>query len=132
MREFDADTIGLITSFENMTGTEVRDCLKNDSIYFLVNEGKAAMAIGKGGQTIKNAERALKKQIKIFEWSRDENIFVKNLIPQAENIVISNDKAIISLNNKNKGIVIGKDGKNINIIRELLKRNSNIKDLKIS
>ena len=132
MREFNVDTIRLITSFENITGTEVRDCIKNECIYFLVGEGKAALAIGKGGQTIKNAERAFKRQIKIFEWSTNQKDFVKNLVPLAENIVINNDKVTISINNKNKGIVIGKDGKNINIIRELLKRNSDLKDLKIA
>ena len=69
MREFDTDMIKLIAAFENISKTEVRDCINNDSIYFLVNTGKIAIAIGKGGQTIKAAEHHLKKQIKIFEWA---------------------------------------------------------------
>lgn len=59
MREFDTDTIRVIAAFENITGTAVRDCLRKDTIYFLVDEGKMAKTIGKGGQTIKTAERML-------------------------------------------------------------------------
>ena len=44
MRKFDTDTIRIITAFENITGTEVRDCIRNDAIFFLVNEGKVADA----------------------------------------------------------------------------------------
>ena len=62
MREFDIETIGAIVVFENTTGTEVRDCIiTEDAIYFLVNEGKVGVAIGKGGQVIKNAEKKFRK-----------------------------------------------------------------------
>ena len=132
MREFDIDTIGVIVTFENMTGTEVRDCLIGDDvIYFLVNEGKIGMAIGKGGQIIKNAERAFRKQIKVLEWNPDNTQFIKNMIPQAQKINIKGDVASISITNKDRGAVIGKGGQNIKMLRELINRNSTLKDLKL-
>ena len=79
MREFNTDTIRIISAFENITGTEVRDCIRNDFIFFLVNEGKVAIAIGKNGQNIKNAEKMMRKQIKVFEWSNEPKTFIKNL-----------------------------------------------------
>jgi N utilization substance protein A len=132
MREFDIETIGVIVAFENMTGTEVRDCLIGDDyIYFLVNEGKVGMAIGKGGQVIKNAEMMFRKSIKVLEWNPDINIFVKNLVPQAQKIAIKGDQATVSIVAKDRGAVIGKSGQNIKTLRELLERNSALKDLKL-
>lgn len=123
--------IGLISAFETMTKTEVRDCISNDVIYFLVNSGKAAIAIGKGGETIKKAERALKKQIKLFEWNEEDKAFIKNMIPQAQTIVLNSGKAQVTLLAKDRGAVFGKGGSNIKIIRELLSRNSDVKELKV-
>ena len=132
MREFDIDTIGVIVTFENMTGTEIRDCIiSDDVIYFLVNEGKIGMAIGKGGQVIKNAEKTFRKQIKVLEWNADNQQFIKNMIPQAQKINIKGNIVSISITNKDRGAVIGKGGQNIKILRELLGRNSDLKDLKL-
>lgn len=131
MREFDTDTIRLITAFENITHTEVRDCINDKLIYFIVNPGKIAVALGKGGNTIKIAEKMLKKRIKVFEYSENTNEFLKNMIPEAQKITINGDKASINVLSKNRGVVIGKSGDNIKIIREFLQRNSDIKELQI-
>lgn len=131
MRNFDNDIIRVITAFENITGTEVRDCVCSDIIYFLVNPGKMALAIGKNGHNIKTAEKMLKKPIKIFEWSEDCEQFIKNLIPSVQKIDIDGNKATLLIETETRGIVIGKKGCNIKVIRNFLERNSNIKDLKI-
>jgi NusA-like KH domain protein len=131
MRNFDTDIIRVINAFENITGTEVRDCVCSDIVYFLVNPGKMAIAIGKNGQNIKVAERMLKKPIKIFEWSEDCEQFIKNMVPSVQKINLNGDKVTISTEKENRGVVIGKKGANIKIIREFLTRNSNIKELKL-
>jgi NusA-like KH domain protein len=131
MRNFDTDIIRVINAFESITGTEVRDCVCSETIYFLINPGKMALAIGKNGQNIKMAEKMLKKPIKIFEWSDDCEQFIKNMVPSVQKIDINGDKASLSIDNQSRGIVIGKKGSNIKIIREFLERNSNIKNLKI-
>lgn len=130
-REFDTDIIRLINAFENITGTEVRDCINNEMLYFLVNPGKAAIAIGKGGEAVQTAEKMLKKQIKIFEWAEDQREFVKNLIPQADKISIASETVIVSVDGKSKGAVIGKGGENIKALNELLVRNCQLKEIKI-
>jgi len=131
MRNFDTDIIRLITAFENITGTEIRDCVCSDTIYFLVNPGKMARTIGKNGQNIKNAEKMLGKPIKVFEWDENGRNFIKNMIPKAQKIEISGKKATVALNSENRGSIIGKKGCNIKVIRKFLARNSEIKELKI-
>lgn len=129
-REFDAEAIRLITAFENITGAEVRDCINSDMLYFLVKPGKAAIAIGKGGEHVQTAEKMLKKQIKILEWADAPEQFVKNLVPQAERVQINGESAVVRVG-KNRGAVIGKGGENIKTLNELLSRNSNLKEIKI-
>jgi N utilization substance protein A len=131
MREFDAETLNMITAFENITGTEVRDCLIGETVYFVVNPGKAAMAIGRGGQNIKAAERMLRKQIRVYEWAEEIKQFVKNLVPCAQRIDILGEKVTILINQKERGAIIGRGGNNVKVLRELLERNSEIKDLKV-
>lgn len=132
MREFDIDTIMAITAFEKLTGTSVRDCVRGEkTLYFLVNPGKAAIAIGKGGRAIKAAEEALKRPIRIFEWAEKPEQFVKNMVPAAHRITIANGMVTVALAAKDRGAVIGKSGSNIHIINDLLARNSALKELKI-
>ena len=66
-----------------------------------------------------------------LEWSEDSTKFIKNMIPQAQKITIKGDIASISITAKDRGAVIGKGGQNIKILRELLGRNSTLKDLKL-
>lgn len=132
MREFDTQTLKLITAFENITNSEVRDCIAGEKIlYFVVNPGKAGLAIGKNGRTIKIAEKMLGKQIKIFEYSEDNKKFIKNLVPQAKEIEINQEKACLVVASKDRGAVIGKNGSNIKILSQILERNSNLKKLEI-
>jgi N utilization substance protein A len=121
----------LIAAFEKLSHTEVRDCIRNDVIYFLVNPGKAAVAIGKGGETVKSAENLFKKQIKIYEWAENDEQFIKNLIPGIKKLELNGEKAVVTIEAKERGAVIGKGGSNINALRELLNRNSGIKEVKI-
>lgn len=131
MREFDTETLKLIAAFESVTKSEVRDCLPGEMIYFLVNSGKAGVAIGKSGKTIKTAEKLFGKPIKILEYSPECTEFVKNLIPQAQKIEISGEKACVTVPLKERGAVIGKSGSNIKVICLLLERNSSIKKLEL-
>lgn len=133
---FNTETIQLITFFENITGAPVKDCLINredNIIYFLIEEGKAGIAIGKNGSSIKRVENMINKKIKVFEYSKDLITFAKKLIPQAENVKVKNEcgKVVVEIkvNNKDKAVVIGRDGKNLKIFKEFLERNHQVSDL---
>jgi len=133
---FDTETIRLITLFENVTGAPVKDCVvdeETNTIYFIVGEGKAGIAIGKNGSSVKNAEKLMGKNIKLFEFSNDCNVFIKELVPQANEVrIINNEQKIcveIKIGKKDKAVVIGKGGRNIKIFRELLQRNYNVNDV---
>ncbi|HKZ45349.1 MAG TPA: NusA-like transcription termination signal-binding factor [archaeon] len=132
--KFDTETIRLINFFENFTGVSVKDCLVNcDCIYFIVEEGKVGIAIGKNGSSVKHIERLIKKSIKLFEFSKDLKVFIKKLIPQVNDIKIKDDNGKvfveIKVEKKDKALVIGRDGRNIKVFKELLQRTHNVNDL---
>jgi N utilization substance protein A len=132
---FDTETIRLIALFENLTNAPVKDCLIDDNgvVCFVVDEGKAGIAIGKNGSCIKRVERTIKRNVKIFEFSNDMSTFVKNMIPQATEVRVRNeaDKVVVEIKveKRDKAIVIGRDGKNLKVFKELLQRNHNVNDL---
>ncbi len=133
---FNTDTLRLMTIFEELTGAPVKDCLLDEdsnTIYIVIEEGKIGIAIGKNGGNVKHAEEMIKKNIKIFEFSKEAASFVKNLIPQVHEVTIKTEdnKTIVEIkvDRNSKAMVIGREGKNIKIFKELLQRNHNIDDL---
>jgi len=132
--KFDTETIRLITFFENFTGVSVKDCLVGDNcIYFIVEEGKVGIAIGRNGNSVKNVERMVGRSIKLFEFSNDLNVFVKKLIPQVNGIKVrdENGKVIVDIKveKKNRALVIGRDGRNLKVFKKLLQRTHNVNEL---
>lgn len=76
------DDIGFITTFENVTGASVKDCIVDedkDKITFIVPEGQAGIAIGKGGMNIRKLEDKLKRKIEVLEFSNDPVKFISNI-----------------------------------------------------
>jgi N utilization substance protein A len=132
---FDTDTIRLINFFENATGVKIVDCIIEDetnTVYFIVEEGKVGLTIGKNGWLIKNLEQKLKRKIKVFEFSKDLTTFVKKLIPQAKEIKIKNDEKLIveiSVDKADRAIVIGRDKHRIKIYKRILNRCYKVEDL---
>ncbi|MBI2543026.1 MAG: NusA-like transcription termination signal-binding factor [Candidatus Aenigmarchaeota archaeon] len=133
---FDTETIRLITLFENLTHTNVKDCLidnDNNTVYLIIDEGEIGKAIGKNGASVRNTENMIKKDIRIFEFSNDIERFVKNLIPQVNSLKFKqddgNNSVEIWLDKKDKAVVIGREGRNLKIFKELLQRNHDISDV---
>jgi N utilization substance protein A len=134
MREFDTETLNMLRVFEDITGAAVRDCIidkNNGSVVFVVEPGQMGIAIGKNGTNIKMAEKFLKKHIKVFEYSEDIEQFIRNLIPYIRRMEIKEDRIIVWVDPHKKGIVIGKGGANIKLIRKIIERNCKIKQLEI-
>lgn len=125
------ETIELINLFEEETGATVRDCISNERAYFLVEEGEAGLAIGKNGTNVKKLQDLLNKHVKVFEYSSDDEELVENLVPQAEEIDIEDNEVTVSVDRREKGRVIGKEGENIKILREFLRRNSELEGLDV-
>ncbi|HNZ87605.1 MAG TPA: NusA-like transcription termination signal-binding factor [Methanofastidiosum sp.] len=135
------DEIRYIGLFESMTGATVKDCLFEDNknkIVYVVKEGDMGLAIGKNGANAQRVKETLNKSIDIIEYSEDPVKFIKNIIwpVKVKSIHVSERRdgkkiAVLDINKKDKGLVIGKEGKNIDRIKNLLKRHHNLDDIMI-
>lgn len=129
---FDQKTIQTINLFHNLTGSNVVDCVnEEDCMYFVVAEGQYGLAVGKNGAKVKNAERVFKKAIKVFEYASNVGDFVRNLIPETENIEIKDRLIFARVKPQDRARVIGKAGKNVKIINKFLQRLFDIEELKV-
>lgn len=135
--KFDTETIRSINMFEKVTGVEVMDAITlDDCAYFVVEEGKVGLAIGKGGQTIKKVQNKLNKDVRVYEYSDSLPEFVKNIVPAKVNHVKfdrsgDNNLVKIGIDRGDWSRVVGKDGKNVKIITRFLKREFGVDDVKI-
>lgn len=134
--KLDTDSLRYIAALENATGSEVMDCVvENDTILYIVKNGQIGMAIGKGGENAKKIGNALGKRIKIVELTPNPVKFTNNILKNiaVKNINLEekdgNQKIIIEADFRTKGIILGKGGKKIQILKDLLKRHHNIQDV---
>ncbi|MFA4935118.1 MAG: NusA-like transcription termination signal-binding factor [Candidatus Methanoperedens sp.] len=132
------DGIRYIALFESLTGAMVRDCyedIENNRLLFVVRNGDMGLAIGKGGDHINRVKKAIGKHVEIIEHSDDPVEFVKNAFHpiSVKNVTISvsDDKRIayVEVLTKEKGLAIGRDGKNIEKVKKLSLRHHNINDV---
>jgi N utilization substance protein A len=121
-----------IALFENVTGAVATDCIideERDRIIFVVKPGDVGLAIGKHGSRIKLVKNMVQKDIEIVEYADNPEAFIRNSFAPAriKEIRITdrldNKKvAVVMVENKDKGIAIGKSGKTAERTRFLAKR----------
>ncbi len=131
-----AESIQYIALFENMTRAKILDCIpEEERLVYVVKQGDMGLAIGKNGENINRVKRALDKPIELVEYSEDPAIFLKNAFGPVSlnsvNIINKNGKrlAYVEVPNKEKGLAIGRNGKNIEKVKMLARRHHDIEDV---
>jgi transcription termination/antitermination protein NusA len=127
-----SDELRLISLFQSITSATARDCIvddKMDRVIFIVNKGQMGLAIGKGGTTIRQLQNVVAKKVELVEYSDDPSEFIRNILnSEMINEVKINERvdgtmqAIVSVDAKKKGVVVGKEGRNAEKARLLAKR----------
>lgn len=136
-----SDQLGLISLFQSMSGATVKDCIvdeKGERMIFLVSRGQMGLAIGRKGATIQNIERAVKRAVEVVEWSDDPAEMIKNALdPRFVSEVRITDRvdgtksAVVVVDPRKKGAVLGRGGKNAEKVRLLAKKYFDILNVQI-
>src|SRR2546423_1580141 len=127
-----SDELRLISLFQSITSASARDCIvdeKMERVIFIVNKGQMGLAIGKGGATIKQLQNVVAKKVELVEYSDDASKFICNTLnSDMINQVKINERidgtkqAVVIVDAKKKGIVVGREGRNAEKARLLAKR----------
>ena len=136
------DQMRMMSLFQNVTGATARDCIedeKQDRVIFVVNSGKMGLAIGKGGTHIKSLQNIVKRNVELVEFDDDPAKFLSNLLNSklVSEVKINkrNDgskQAIVMVDPRKKGIVVGREGRNAEKARLLAKRYFDISSVLIN
>jgi N utilization substance protein A len=131
-----AESIHYIALFENMTRAKILDCIpEEERLVYVVKQGDMGLAIGKNGENINRVKKTLDKSIELVEYSEDPVTFLKNAFGPVSlssvNIINKNGKrlAYVEVPNKEKGLAIGRNGKNIEKVKMLVRRHHDIEDV---
>lgn len=133
-----SDEMRYIALFESLTGASVLDCVifeKEGRLVFVVKEGDMGLAIGKGGSKVQRAKQVMGKSIEVVEYSDNPVEFIKNALSPAKvkevNIIEREGKkfAHVEVEDKDKGLAVGRGGRNIQRAKVLAHRHHGIEDI---
>jgi transcription termination/antitermination protein NusA len=137
-----SDELRLMSLFQSITSVTARDCVvddKMDRVIFILNKGQMGLAIGKGGATIRQLQNVVARKVELVEYSEDASDFVRNMLnPQMVNDVKitqrtdGSKQAVVLVDAKRKGVVVGKEGRNAEKARLLAKRYFQISNVLIT
>ena len=133
------ETVQLINLASKHSGALIKDCLvESERIIFVVEKGQLGIAIGSKAKNLEKLRQLFKKNIKFIEFDTNPERFIKNLCKPytITQINIDGDTTQqivkITVNPREKSKLIGKDGRNINMIRKLAQRHHPIKDVQVN
>lgn len=135
------DQLRLMSLFEGKTHVAARDCVedeRHDRVIFVVDEGRVAAAIGKGGSSIRAAQNAIKRNVEIVEYAPDPAKFVANVLNRklVSDVRISRREdgsmaATVMVDPAKKALAIGREGRNASKARLLAQRHFGISSVSI-
>ncbi len=121
-----------ISLLEGLTGVTVMDCVIDeewDRVIYLVKPGQVGLAVGRDGINVKNLRKFIGKDVEIVEYAeRLEDLIRNSLFParvshiRVRTSVNGRKIVVVSVNPSEKGLAIGKGGRNIARARLLAKR----------
>ena len=128
--------------FSSITRISPKDCIidkRLDRVIFLVKQGYVGPAIGRQGVHIKKLKNVLGKDVEIVEDDEQPERFIQNaLVPASiEKVAVVKRKdkptiAFVTVKRGQRGLAIGKDGRNIERARVLAKRHFDIENVILS
>ena len=133
--KYDIDLMRVMSLFESLTQARLKDCIVGEKqLIFIVNENEIGKAIGMNGVNARKMESILKKKIKIVEFSPDAAQFIQNFIYPVRARDIASREGIITImgsDAKSKGLLIGRDSRNLNNLLSIAKRYFPVDEIKV-
>jgi len=139
-RVLENEELQMISLFESLTGATVKDCFldpERRKVLFVVAENQLGVALGRRGQKINKIRRILGYNIDVVEEAKDDETFIRKLLSPARiNYIKITERggqkiAYVSVDERDKGLAIGREGRNINRVREIARIYRGIAHIKI-
>jgi N utilization substance protein A len=132
------EAMQLIGLFDELTEVSAKDCLVDDDrVVILVPAGEMGKAIGPAGKTVKQFEERVGKTVELVEDADTPEAFVASALAPAavRHVTVSEQDdrvAYVEVEEADRGVAIGKDGRNIQTARMLARRHYDIDDIQLT
>ena len=136
------EDMALIAKFEQITGAAAIDVIRDDEgerIIIVVRPKQLGKAIGRGGVNVKAASEAFGRAVDVVEMAETAEAFVKSALAPArvEGVKIIEHRdgtkvASVTVNGEDRGIAIGRDGRNVALARILVRRHFDLNNVVIA
>ncbi len=136
------DDMALIAKFEQITGAAAIDVIRDDEgerIIIVVRPKQLGKAIGRGGVNVKAASDAFGRAVDVVEIADTPEAFVKSALAPArvEEVKIIEHRdgtkvASVTVNSEDRGIAIGREGRNVARARILVRRHFDLNNVVIA
>ncbi|TXT56780.1 MAG: putative transcription termination protein NusA [Candidatus Thorarchaeota archaeon] len=136
------EDMSLIASFERITGASAVDVVRDDDadrLIFVIPSKQLGRAIGKRGSNVRAAAEAFGRPVDLVEIADTVEEFVENALAPArvEEVKLIEHKdgtvvASVTVKNEDRGIAIGKDGRNVARARILARRHFDVDNVVIA
>lgn len=132
MVELTGDDLTMLANFEKITRVMPSDYLSTETlILFLVSGESLGKAIGKGGSNIQKLKEIFRKKVIIVGDSPDLESFLRSFFNNVTiydmeiRDVMGEKNVMLTVDEKDRGIAIGRDGERIKAAKVLLKKKFN-------
>jgi len=135
--KYDINLMKFMQLFESLTRAKLKDCINNvedEQLIFIVEENEIGKAIGKKGSNVRRLEDLLKRKIKIVEFNPDIKQFIRNFVMplQIKEVNEEDNKITITgFDTKTKGLLIGRERKNLENLKSVVKRYFDVEDIRV-
>jgi N utilization substance protein A len=111
-----------ISLFQDITGVTPKDCIISNELnlaIFVVDNDKVGQAVGRRGSNVKYLSKLIGKDVEVIGWAEDLETFVKNIFAPARvyrvQLIDGKERRILNVyvDPKDKGLAIGKNGRNV-------------------
>ncbi len=129
--KFTMEEMRYMSLFQDITGVTPKDCVIMDDlgiVVFIVDSDKIGQAIGRRGVNTKYLSKLINREIEIVGWADNLESFIKSIFMPTRvyrvHLVEGSEKntVYVYVDPKDKGIAIGKNGRNVAKARLLLRR----------
>ena len=136
------DDMAMIARFEQITGAAAIDIIRDDEgkrIIVVVRAKQLGKAIGRGGVNVKAASDVFGRVVDVVEMAETVEEFVKSALAPARVEAVKiiehrdgNKVASVTVKSEDRGIAIGREGRNVARARILVKRHFDLDNVVIA
>lgn len=134
---FDEETLKKMSLFESITRAKLKDFFDDpvqERLVFIVQQGELWKALGKKSSNVKRLENAFKRKIKIVEYNPDLVTFIKNMAHPLKIHDVTEEDGIVVIRHddvQTKGLLIGKNARNLRNMETNVRRYFEVKEIKV-